>query len=1052
MKKSIILLVSINLLQYGFCYGQIMIKGKVIGQNQELLQNATLKTLWNNKYIKLDKGYFSIPVPSFPKEVEISNIGYQTKVIQLSKADSIYNVQLSLIDQRLDEVQVSTGYQRIPKERATGAFETVDIKQFNQSVNTNVLERIEGLATSVQFDRTTMGGQPITIRGASSISGPRDILVIVDNFPFEGDINTINPNEIESITFLKDAAASSIWGTRAGNGVIVLTTKKGKFDSKLKSSFKISYLLGNRINLDNIPILSNKDYIEFERFKFDKGYKIAEITDPSRPQYASQVYELLLDQQAGKLSELNIENRLNNLSENNLRKEYEQNVYSRKNSRQISWDITSGNAKSAWMASIQRDDSSSELLEKTERSNISLSGQFKPWKTLELSLRTAYTQNKITSGKDGYDSDFANYYSLFTKDGAAAGYSKSYRQQFLDTLGNGYLKDWNYYPLNDYLSKVNLNKLDHVMAQASLSYTIWNLLKLSSSFQYEKQKGSGRFSYGRDSYFARDLVNSYSQIKNGSILYIVPDGGILDLEDTNLEVVNFRLQADLNKEWGKNKLSALAGFEVRERKTEGYYLRRYGYSDEYNTYLNYDPTNRYPNIITGSSSLIPTNDGQSDGNNRFLSTFLNASYVRNEKYIVSLSARRDASNLFGLNVNDKWNLLWSMGAAWHISKESWFPEELINSLKLRATYGFSGNVDPSRSAVTTMIYGLQNQYVNLPIGTINQYANPDLKWEKVKTTNIGIDYSLLKGRINGSIDLFEKISSDLFSPVEMDYTSGVNGTIIKNSGKLSGKGLDFNLHSRILSTQKFKWDISLLLSYYKDQLKEYYLDPNFSASTIVTTSTPIYNKLVGKPLYSMYSYRMAGLDPSNGDPIGYLGGAESKDYQSISSNSNFDDLKYSGSSIPTVFGSLTNVLSFGSWDVTIRLQYNLGYYFRRNTVDYQSMMDRPISSHPDYLLRWRKGGDELQTDIPSFQYPVLSERVNLYRYSEKTVERGDHIRLQHISVGRNVKIGKLECFCRMNGDQLGIIWRKNKRHIDPVYQNSQYVPPAIWSLTAGINF
>ena len=284
MKKTIILLVSINLLQYGFCYGQIMIKGKVIGQNQELLQNATLKTLWNNKYIKLDKGYFSIPVPSFPKEVEISNIGYQTKVVQLSKADSIYNVQLSLIDQRLDEVQVSTGYQRIPKERATGAFETVDIKQFNQSVNTNVLERIEGLATSVQFDRTTMGGQPITIRGASSISGPRDILVIVDNFPFEGDINTINPNEIESITFLKDAAASSIWGTRAGNGVIVLTTKKGKFDSKLKSSFKISYLLGNSINLDNIPILSNKDYIEFERFKFDKGYKIAEITDPSRPQ------------------------------------------------------------------------------------------------------------------------------------------------------------------------------------------------------------------------------------------------------------------------------------------------------------------------------------------------------------------------------------------------------------------------------------------------------------------------------------------------------------------------------------------------------------------------------------------------------------------------------------------------------------------------------------------------------------------------------------------------------------------------------------------------
>src|SRR5690606_23115342 len=166
----------------------------------------------------------------------------------------------------LEEIEVSSGYQVLPKERATGAFSTVNKATFNEQVTPDILSRLEAVGNSIRVDRTTVGSDNnISIRGLSSIRGPKDILVVVDNFPFEGDLSSLNPNNVENITILKDAAAASMWGTRAGNGVIVINTKRGQKEQPIQINMDINYSIDPEPDLFYRPKMNSAEYIEFEK-------------------------------------------------------------------------------------------------------------------------------------------------------------------------------------------------------------------------------------------------------------------------------------------------------------------------------------------------------------------------------------------------------------------------------------------------------------------------------------------------------------------------------------------------------------------------------------------------------------------------------------------------------------------------------------------------------------------------------------------------------------------------------------------------------------------
>lgn len=1035
-------------------HGQSKIQLNVVDQNGKGILGASLsgsdtKLLGSTGM----DGLFQTTVQKLPYAIRISNMGYQSKDITIRKADSLYVVELQLSEREIDVVEVYTGYQSIPKERVTGAFEVVNMKDYDQIPGSNVLSRLEGLVSGLKMDRNTLAGEELTIRGLSTFTGPSGVLIVVDNFPFEGDINQLNPNEIASISILKDAAAASIWGTRAGNGVIVITTKKGKLNERLKMGFKSTLQVGSKVKLNDKFMLSPVEYVAFEREKFNLGYKLSDTASISGT-YISPVYELLIDHKNGRLTDQELEQKLSDLGQNNIFRSYEDLVYTNAFNRQYAFDVSSGGEKSAWRANLSRDRNSSMLKEDFERTTIGFHGQFKLLKGLDWDLGLRYSQSKNTSGRDGFNSDLPLYSNLVDEKGDPAAIGGGFRKKFIDTLGGGLLLDWNYYPLTDYNSRKNITSYSHNLINTGLSYSLLDFLKISGKYQYERQQLTDDMLYGIDSYFTRNIINQYSVIdpKTNSVNYNIPKGGVKDISNSTLLVHNLRFQLDVNKQWQDHRVDALFGTEFRQRNTESNQVRRYGYDEEYNNFIVHDPIKRFPAFVSKNEAIIPSNDGFGDSDNRYLSYFANAGYAYKNRYIVTLSARRDASNLFGLHVNDKWNILWSSGLSWVISKEEWMKNSAFNYLKLRATYGYSGNVDPSKSAVTVMSYGSQNQYLGKPVGNISQFANPELRWEKVGMTNIAIDFEILNSRIRGSIDYYVKNSKDLFGPVETDNTTGVGTTMTKNVATLKGKGIDMNLESVNLKNESFSWNSSLTFSHYKDEVVAYNFPASFSSGTIVTTLSPLFNRLQGYPLYSMFSYKWNGLDPTNGDPISQLNGVSSKDYMGINNNKNFDDLVYTGSTIPTFFGAVGNRLQYKNWFASFRIQYDLGYYFRRQSVNYPIMMDNPREAHMEYSKRWQKPGDELNTDVPSFAYPINSLRNNIYQQSEATVEKGDHIRLQQISFGREFIRNETKLNLQITADQLGILWRANKKHIDPIYQTSEYVMPTTWSVQLNVNF
>lgn len=1050
MKVIMILTCCLLFLQ---SYGQTKIQLQVVDDKGRGIVGAKLSGADGETLgMSNANGLFQRSVQKFPCAIRVSNLGYRSKDIVIRRADSLYTVELQYLENEIDVVEVYTGYQSIPKERVTGAFDAVDMHAYDQVPGSNVLSRLEGLVSGLKMDKNIMAAEGLTIRGLSTFTGPSAVLIVVDNFPFEGDINQLNPNEIASISILKDAAASSIWGTRAGNGVIVITTKKGKLNERLKIGFKSTLQVGGNVKLNDKFMLSPAEYISFERDKFNLGYRLSDTASISGP-YISPVYELLIDHKNGRISATELEQALAELGENNIYRSYEDLVYTNAFNRQYALDISSGAEKAAWTTNISRDRNLSMLKEGFERTTIGFKGQFKPLKGLDVDVGLRYSQSTSLSGRDGFNGDLPIYSNLVDQNGDPAAIGGGYRKKFIDTLGEGLLQDWNYYPLADYKSKKNTISTGHTLINTGLSYRLLDFIKIAAKYQYEQQKLTDDMLYGLDSYFTRNLINSYSEIdpKTNSVKYNIPKGGIKDISNSGLSVHNLRFQLDVNKQWHHHRLDALIGSELRQRNTETYQVRRYGYDEEYNNFIVHDPIKRFPNFISKNESIIPGNDSFGDSDNRYLSYFTNVGYAYKDRYMMTLSARRDASNLFGLHVNDKWNVLWSAGLGWIVSNEQWMANSAIDYLKLRATYGYSGNVDPSKTAVTVMNYGSQNQYIGKPVGNISQFANPELRWEKVGMTNIAVDFEILNRRISGGIDYYIKKSKDLFGPVDTDNTTGVGFTMTKNVASLAGKGIDVNLESVNLNKDSFSWSSSLTFSHYKDEVIAYNFPASFSSGSIVTTLSPLFNRLKGYPLYSMFSYKWNGLDATNGDPISQLNGAASKDYMGIYNNKNFDDLAYTGSTIPTVFGAFGNRFQYKKWFASIRIQYEMGYYFRRQSVNYPIMMNNPREAHKEYSARWQQQGDELYTDVPSFDYPINSLRNNIYQHSEATVEKGDHIRLQQLSLGRTFARNGTKLNLQITADQLGILWRANKKHIDPAYQTVVYVMPATWSVQLNVN-
>lgn len=1026
--------------------------------SQKELPGVTVRSAeTHDKSLSDSSGFFSIRAPQ-NDTLFFSCVGYHELTITVNAINTL-PLSVTMREDRntqLSNVIVYTGYQALPRERSTGSFVQVDNELLNRSTGSNVLNRLRGVAGSVLFDDNS-NHPPLTVRGfgtltkSNAVSAP---LIVLDNFPYEGDINNINPNDIESITVLRDAAAASIWGAKAGNGVIVINTKKSRYNQPAHLSVNSNVTITKRPDLFAVSQITTSDFIDVEQYLFGKGFYDADIADTFHWPVLSPVVNILSQQLNGQISPGDATAEINALRSRDIRNDYLHYLYRDAVQQQYSVALSGGRENIAYLASLGFDSNLGTLAgDKDNRVTWNAELSARPLKNLSLRVTTAASWAKtynnsplpldITQSKDIYP-----YAQLADADGKALALEKDYRDRFKDTAGSGNLLNWDYKPLDELHNADNFSNRNNLLLNFEARYAVTKSLSTSVKYQYEVEKNMNTNYYSQLTYYARNLINLFSSVDGSNITRAIPLGGILDLGNSESVSHAARAQVDYNTIFHtKHAVSAIAGAEIRQSKTRGSTYRTYGYNDNNLTSSAVNYTDRYP-ILDGLnfSPVIPNLTGFTGMLDRIVSIYGNTSYTYNNRYTLSASARKDASNILGVSTNNKWKPLWSAGTAWKISNEKFYHSTWLPLLKLRLTYGYSGNVNNAISALTTLDYVTTNRsgISPLPYAIVTNPPNADLKWETIGITNAGIDFASKKGTVNGSIEYYLKKSTDVISAVPSDITLYGQPSLLKNSANLLGRGVDITLNAAIIN-RAFIWESSFICSYDKVKVTKYLLPSD--AHTNVGDGGNIV-PVAGQNPYNIISYKWGGLNPGNGNPVGYLNKASSEEYNAIINGATWDDLVISGPAMPVCFGAWRNTFSYHHISLSFNIVYKLGYYFRRSAINYTDLYGYWVGNG-DFEKRWQKPGDEKYTNVPSMIYPTDYYRDYFYGKSEATVEKGDHIRLQDITLGYDVmrshQTRPLLHFYIYAGN-IGILWRANKDGLDPDANNGY---PAPLSISAG---
>lgn len=1032
----------------------IDVKGRVLNENGEPIEGVTVKVKGTGiSTITKNNGEFELNNIDKNAVLVFTHVAMETEVVNLAGRHELTVTLVGKINQLSTVEILSTGYQEVKKEHSTGSFVKVTNELLNRRVSTSLLDRLEGVVSglSLNVNNKQYGQSDISIRGKSTLFGDPNPLIVLDNFPYDGDISTINPNDVESITILKDAAAASIWGARAGNGVIVITTKKGQHNKDVKIQMNNNLTIGGKPNLYYIPQVNTSDFIDVEIYLFEKGKYNSTINNGY--ERISPVVSILSQKRDGLITEEQANDAINRLRNIDTRKEIDKHFYRKSIFQQHSVSINGGSERQKYYLSVGYDRNlNNDVTNSYNRYTVNANNTSLLFNSkLEVFSNIIFSSSNTQINPQNYI-PFSPYEQLKDESGdhlAVVGTS-NFRLRYVDTAGQGKLLDWMYRPLDEINRTISKSTNTNYTFKLGISYKIINSVKLSADFQYGSGFTENNRLYKENSYFTRNMINMYSQIdwSTGNITRAIPLGAILDRFNSFYKSYNGRLQFTYSTKLGNDhSLNAIAGYEVKQYSSENRSQRLYGYNEETALSSLVDYVTRFKYYYSNTTSTIPTNTGQSATIDRFVSYFSAASYGYKNKYFITASARKDASNLFGVKPNQKGVPLWSVGGSWIISKEPFFHVVRgIDFLKLKTSYGYNGNVDKSISAYLTAAYFGSTNTWQAVFAEIQNPPNPSLRWEKVRNINTGIEFAAVKNRFAGEIDFWIKEGVDLIGNSPVAPQSGV--TVFRgNSANTRTKGMDIMIHT-VNIDKAIKWSTAWLFNYITDKVTNYKVKQGTNSDIV---SRNYFNPLEGFPYHSIFSYKWGGLD-TLGNPTGFLGGHSSVDYAKIQASSDASELVYSGSAVPVYFGNIRNAFLWKSFEFSISISYEMGHYFRRNSLSNVDLYNGAFRQ-ADFDKRWQKPGDELTTYVPSLIYPANASRDRFYTYSEVLIEKADFIRLQDIRFSYLIRSKQANIPSNIRlylyANNLGLIWRANKKGIDPEFPGT--TPPNPKTIAIGIN-
>jgi TonB-linked SusC/RagA family outer membrane protein len=1058
------------------------VSGTVKDENGLPLPRATvvLEPL-NMQTVTNEKGEYrfsAVPVGHY--NMEISYIGYQkgVKNFIVENASVTMNVKMQSELNEQDELVINTGYQRLKKSSATGSVSVITSKDIEQTPSVNLMERLEGKVPGVMFD---VRNNKIQIRGANSWATASDPLIVVDGFPYitndltnisatnfsfssnnplnrtvpaysgNSILSSFNPSDIESINFLKDAAAAAIWGANAANGVIVIETKKGRRNAQPTVNLNTTFSTSSPANLKNINAMSSKDYVALEQELFDKNFYTDPITN-YRNTEVSEAVDLMFRAKRGEISKTQLDAGLATLSNRSNNDQLKQYLLQQVISQQYNLSVSGGSENSSYHVSgnytknrpVYKANQAESYFLTTNITNDFLNKHLSMSAGLNYNYSKSIMNTAAVSGLSAGRLGLAPYDMLTDDNGNPIERGLTFTKRISDSLiGAGHLP-WTYNPIDELNYNNTIYAKTAIRANLSLTGKFTDWLNLQVSGQLQRNTDQQDNLQELNSLPTRELVNTgtWRDTLTGKQVFGVPKGGIYKSSVSNTEDYGLRAQLNVNKSWeGKHQLNVIAGSEIRQTKGIGSKQTRYGYDPTLSTSVAVNPLVSYNTMYVARNRPNSATIGYTDGTlyknrRRYLSYYSNASYSFLNKYFLSASARFDDYSLVGVRRSQRGTPLWSAGAKWDIRKESFMKRATwLDNLGLRVTYGTAGSIPSSVSAYTVVSLGSVDSYTQLPYATIQSPGNPTLTWQTTRTFNTGVDADFFKNRLSVSLDIYNKYTYNIVIGVPYNSTFGFS-SLSYNTANMTNHGLEVNLTGQVLRLKDWKWTSNLNFSYNTNKITDNRYPVNTSsgaAASILTTGLPIDN---------LFAYRWAGLD-NTGQPLIYNAkGAKV-------SGANFPtiaaaDMVYVGRTTPPYFGGFTNTVQYKNWSLSARAVYYLGHKFLKQDLSMNhypqgTSISGRLSTSNALIDRWRKPGDELMTNVPGISN-VNSNSVNWYTGSDINVRDGGNVRLQQVTLSymmpqallRRIPVFKAASISG-SATNLGIIWRKNKDGIDPDY-------------------
>lgn len=939
-------------------------------------------------------------------------VGMEAQEVTVSKGKMILNINMDTDENILENVVV-TGYQTISKERATGSFTILTAKDIANKTETNLMSRLEGMVPGVRYDQDT---ELATIRGTATFRGKKGALYVVDGIPYEGELSYINPNDVVNMTVLKDAAAASIYGAAAANGVIVITTRSGQ-EGKIRVGYNSTIHFSRPASLKHQNLTSSKELVDY----FQKIYKIDRVKEDyvkiyeRGKNFVDPVFEAMILHDEGTITSDELNSRLNRYSSLDNRDQIYDALSRTSLTHQHNLSVSGGNKiyrfslSMNYMENNKHDKfASSKQYGINTKNEFNITPKLKAYINLSANFNTVYEDNYKGRSYSSLLSRYPSYYMLrdengellpFPNGGTYGGFKSAAEIERLKEIG---LKDETYYPTLDVNTAGRRLRTEYTRIQGGINWEIIDGLSANGLYQLEISNEQDRIMYEEDSYFMRNKINDAAQYNKETkeITYNVPKGGRLDSYQAKMKSYTLRGQLNYSKTFNEDHMvTALAGAERREvRNTRfgnvywGFLSNGYDYDMDVNPLLYGGRINGTQSIngyymdqtlSYGSSAYRPI-----DNEHRFVSFFGNASYSFKQRYDISGSIRVDESSLFGRAPGNRYRPIWSVGAGWHISEEPFMNNiKWIDRLSLRTTYGLGGNISNYATPYPTIFSMGLNHEIGGNTLYISTPSNENLRWEKTATTNFGFEFAILGSRIRGGFDYYLRRTTDLLGDKNADPTLGFNNVLI-NYGSMDNDGFEISLNSTNIKTKNFSWNTGFTFSYNKSKLR------NITATQRDVMRYLISNPVVlGRPLSAVYSTRYAGLNET-GIPLFYNQKDEAVDYGELT----VDDLVYSGTAIPVFSGAIMNSLSFKNFDLSFRIIYSGGNVIRANQkYILDGSEDRNFNRRA--LNFWMQPGDELDpSKSPRIATDFNEDWIKGYNAIEDNIEKGDYLKLRDVNL------------------------------------------------------